>query len=793
LEKNKQAHPYNKTDHRKGTVKIFIGFLFSSLILTILLCFGFALPSALDNIKSIAQDDLNKAGGMGATYLKHHFDERIRSLRDIASIPLIINTVMGSGSTADQLSDFIEHMTFRGEHTPLLILDIEGNIVYEKDKVKLKSSFIHDESYDRLIEGDADHIIRIITTFSGLARIHLTVPVIYQNYVEGAVHIETEFNLKEELVEWLGPGRSLRLQQGSVILNVGDLNTTQDYSVKFPIGEYDLTLFCYSDQSTLIKAKYELLYKILMSAVIGILISFLFIMILGRRTILAPFLKIQESEQRLSLFEKVLEYCQDSVIITDSEDQKITYVNPAFTRLTKYSLDDVMGKNPRMLQGKETSEQTKNDIRNAIKNKIPYTGEIINYSKDGEPYWLDVSIFPVYGLDGEVLNFAAVERDSTMRKEAEDLLIKAKLMAESANKMKSEFLANMSHEIRTPMNGIIGSVKLALSAEDDPEQLELLDVIHRSAQNLVSIINDILDFSKIEAGKMTFEKVPMLLDETLIDIQKLFEATCREKNVEFKLEIKHKPLSIICDPVRLKQIILNLVSNAVKFTDKGKVEIRSLIHGDQFIIEVEDSGIGMNAAQVEDIFKPFVQADMSTTRKFGGTGLGTTIAHKLSQSLGGKLSVKSTPGEGSTFSIALPLIKAKEDLSVKKKTEEWPQLDLTVLLAEDNAINRKIAVKTLNKLGVEVIVAKDGQECLDMAQSLEQDYDLILMDIQMPKYNGLECTQILLKNGLEKPIIAMTANMMVDDVKHYKDIGMKGCIPKPFEIKELVESIRSIL
>ncbi len=407
----------------------------------------------------------------------------------------------------------------------------------------------------------------------------------------------------------------------------------------------------------------------------------------------------------------------------------------------------------------------------------------------------------------KTLNELSLIKQGVLARERLDSAIRAKEHAEQSEKFKQQFLANMSHEIRTPMNSIVGVTNLLVTSQLNDGQKKYLSVIRKSAENLLVIINDILDLSKIEAGKMEFEKTPFLVSDVLETVYHTLLFRAEEKKLEFKLDIKEDvPKALIGDPVRLSQILINLSGNAIKFTEKGSITVQVRVKNKNeenadVEFSVMDTGIGIPQDKLGKIFESFSQASSDTTRKYGGTGLGLTISKQLIELQGGAIQVTSTFGKGTNFSFHLiyPIGKAEDvGKSVVHETDVRAEelRGLNILLVEDNPFNQMVAVDTLTDLikEINIDVAENGKVAIE--KLLLKDYDLILMDVQMPEMDGFEATQkirtTLPAPKRNTPIMAMTANVTNDEVEKCFESGMEHYISKPFAQQDLLNKIAQL-
>ena len=515
---------------------------------------------------------------------------------------------------------------------------------------------------------------------------------------------------------------------------------------------------------------------------------------------------------------RAIEQAPVSIVITDT-NATIEYVNPFFCKITGYSFEEAIGNNPKILRTKYNEKYYKEMWNTILSGKV-WEGEFLNKKKNGKPYWEKAIIGPVFDDNGKIINFVAVKEDITELKNLQKKLEFAKKQAEIANKMKSEFLANMSHEIRTPMNAIIGFIDLLYDTELTDVQKEYINIIKSSSENLLRILNDILDLSKLEAGKMDFEESEIDIKELIANCINIFSKRAREKSLALKYEIdENVPPHLIGDPIRISQIINNLLSNSIKFTEKGEIGIKVSLKSKkdniaEILFIVYDTGIGIPEDKKDKIFESFTQTDSSISKKYGGTGLGLTIVKKIIEVYGGKIWVESKEGKGSKFFFTLKLKIAESALAKEKKKfiEEVIKFkDARVLVAEDNKTNQILIKEIFKKFNIFVDIASNGIEALKKLS--EKEYDLIFLDWHMPEMDGLEVVKILRK--IEKGesvddirvdriiieklrnrkfnIIALTASTMAEEISILKEAGFDHFLSKPIIKEELIKVLKKYL
>lgn len=500
----------------------------------------------------------------------------------------------------------------------------------------------------------------------------------------------------------------------------------------------------------------------------------------------------QEELKKLAV---VAEKTDNAIVISDEKGQ-IEWVNEGFSRISGYVLEEVKGRKPgEVLQGRETNPETKKFIGEQLRQRNSFRTEILNYSKTGQKYWVELSIQAIYDNDGNLTNFIAVESDITERKNYESELRQAKEKAEEASRIKQEFMAVVSHEIRTPLNAIMGMTNLIQKTSLSPLQSDYISTVQISADNLQGIINSILDFSKIEAGKMSLQKIPFNLKKILQNIINSNEFKAEQKGIGLFLKFDEKlNVSLLGDSIRLSQVLLNLVSNAIKFTDTGKIIIEARVvtkMNNALVVEfnVIDTGKGISPEKHKLIFESFTQEDSSISRRYGGTGLGLSISKQLVELMGGDLRVKSELGEGATFSFVVGFPISQEPIEEAKQNNLSSNLLIgkKVLLVEDNAMNQFFAQKLLEGWGMKVEIAQNGREGVEKFRM--KYYDYILMDIQMPEMDGFQATKIIRAESTKIPIIALTALVVDEEIEHFSRVGMNDYIAKPFVADELMQKL----
>jgi two-component system sensor histidine kinase/response regulator len=510
--------------------------------------------------------------------------------------------------------------------------------------------------------------------------------------------------------------------------------------------------------------------------------------------------KLRVSEER---YRAVLERIEDGYFEIDlSRKGHYEYVNDAFCRTTGYSREELIGQSYEKFFGPETAQLLFKNYHQVYRTGEPL--KALEYSliaKDGSLRFVEESVSLRKDASGAVVGFMGIRRDVTARRLVAQELAAAKESAEAASMAKSEFLANMSHEIRTPMNGIIGMTELALDTELTPYQFECLSTVRSSAESLLTILNDILDFSKIESRKLDLEQVAFSLETVIEETVKPLALRAHQKGLEFITDIPPEiPTSLVGDPVRVRQVLTNLLVNAIKFTERGHVmlTVREESIRDRRVMlrfSIADTGIGIPRDKQHTIFEAFSQADGSTTRRFGGTGLGLAISSTLVRMMGGHIVVHSTPNEGSTFEFSLGFHLTSDEAAAPASTRLHK---VRTLIVDDNTVNRSIFEAQLLRWGMEPVAVAGGQEAIETltaAHRNDSPFRLMLLDAQMPNVDGFEVAAEVARHpelaGIT--IMMLTSGGRYGDSARCRELGISSYLSKPVKQSDLFDAICAAL
>lgn len=636
------------------------------------------------------------------------------------------------------------------------------------------------------------------------------------------LRLETDFNLLVERNDEL-LSLALRKQQGQVLISTGDHETrwvnmqgkySKDAQVSVPIwagkqqwGQLEMRFKPLVDQSGWGVLRNPMLQMVLFTSLLGFVVFYFY---LGK-----VLRQLDPSQAIPGRVRSALDTMAEGLLILDRKEH-IVLANLAFSSLVDKSADKLLGFRAGDLpwvdtDGNRLAKEARPWLIALVQGKIKRDITLRLEIAEGEIRTLKTNCSPVLGDGGKYAGVLVSFADITELEEKEVELIKSKKMAEDANNAKSSFLANMSHEIRTPMNAILGFTEILKRGyvKNEQESLRYLNTIHSSGKSLLELINDILDLSKVESGRIEYEKIKVEPYTIIHEVIQMLKVKADEKGISLKFKASTDlPTQIETDPVRFRQIAFNLIGNSIKFTDTGSVSVICRFEKkagvDQLLIDIIDTGIGMTEEALEKIFDPFVQADNSVTRRFGGTGLGLTISRRFAQAMGGDIHVRSRPGQGSTFTIVLStgdlsgvsFLKPAEVALLQQKclVEEgvrWQFPEARVLVVDDGSENRELVRLLLEDAGLFVDEAENGQQGVDKA--LVGSYNVILMDVNMPVMDGFTAVAILRKKGITIPVIALTANAMKGYESDCLEAGYSGYLSKPINIDRFMELMAQLL
>ncbi len=513
--------------------------------------------------------------------------------------------------------------------------------------------------------------------------------------------------------------------------------------------------------------------------------------------------KRKQAEEQIRKLSVAIEQSPNIVIITDTWGN-VEYANPKFTEVTGYAAYEIIGKTPNILKYGNQKQEYYNNLWQILLAGGEVQNEFQIQKKNGEVYWELASFSAIKNQEGKITHFLKVAEDISKRKQTELVLQEAKEAAELANRAKSEFIANMSHEIRTPMNAVIGFSELLYSLVTDKKQKGYLDAIQTAGKSLLTLINDILDLAKIEAGRLEIKYEPINPYLIFNELKQIFALKIAEQNLEFIIDFDEElSTALRLDETRLRQVLLNLVGNAIKFTEIGYVKLSAQkIYTQEnkinFIITVEDTGIGIPENQEKTIFESFKQQDGQSTRKYGGTGLGLAISKRLVEMMNGQILLKSNPAGGSVFEITLRDVEVSATNFVEAQDNSFDFKNICfekgqVLVVDDIESNRELIREWLSQVNLEVIEAENGQKAVQLAKKYHPE--LIIMDIRMPEMDGYEATQVLKNDQTTQniPIIGLTASIALDDQTKIKAHNFDGYLIKPIKMRYLFSELSHYL
>jgi len=504
--------------------------------------------------------------------------------------------------------------------------------------------------------------------------------------------------------------------------------------------------------------------------------------------------RLESANEDLTWYARIVQATSSMLVVTDTHG-RVRWSNSRYHAFTGQPESELLGRDVRELLCDASDECDR--LASALTDGVPARMDLQLRGRDDGLAWMSVTVSPEVGEDGMLRAFVFVLEDATERHEAQVMQERARHAAEESARAKSSFLATMSHEIRTPLNAVLGLTDLLLQTELDADQRDYVGTAKQSGEHLLALLNDVLDFSAIEAGGMQYDTTPLSLRTLLESTVSMFSAETEQRGIDLVLD--HDPglpERVRGDSVRLRQVLVNLVGNAVKFTERGGVRVSTRVterrpHACTVEITVTDTGIGVPPWRIPQLFQSFVRGDATTTRRYGGTGLGLAICRGLVEGMGGSIDLQSEEGVGTTVSLRLDLAVVPDEVSRRARTvDALPDFShLRVLVAEDEPINQLVVTKMLGRLGLHPDVVVNGSEAVAAAGSTT--YDVILMDVQMPVMDGVRAVQLIRELDLEHPphVVALTANALSGDRQRFLDAGMDDYVSKPMTIDALVDAL----
>lgn len=773
---------------------------YGTLIVSTILLVAFLVNNAInDSEKAFVKAELQNASNS----LNNILNSTILTLKDQAKRSVVVNSLMQFDRNNLALIDYLNERSVLGDKGEFSLVSFDGEYLYGKNKFSKNT-------IKSIVEEGLEYKIEV--TDIDKQEFTFYVPVIYAGSAEGVYIFSRKINLKDVMKE-VSKQFNIHITIGEKIINV--LNVSSGLSLKkskLP-KKSNVQISVSYDQYYFMKEKFNDIGLVYLSLLILLAPFALVFYRKGMTQFVDPHEKLVSISNRLdqinSFNDSILNSSKHMIIATDVNGIVTTF-NDAAVETLGYSKEEVIGKmSPGAFHVDDEVIKKTNDLNNTYginiepgfetfiyvtkKNGLPEDSEWTYVRKDKTQFSVRLIVSEIKRLD-ETVGFLGLSEDLTELKEIERLEEVAKKEIEKVSILKSEFLANMSHEIRTPMNGVIGMADVLSTTTLDNEQREAVDLIRKSGEFLVNIINDILDFSKIESSKMIIESREFLFSSLLLGVRDLLDNMAKERNIDLILINEYSSLTFLGDEHRIQQVLYNFTSNALKFTPSdGKVTIKFEKMKNYFEMSVQDSGIGISEDKVDSLFDAFIQADASTTREYGGSGLGLAICKELSLLMGGDIKVESIIGEGSCFTLQLPLkgeVEGALNIIEEVKVVPFSVIDkFKILVVEDNKINQKVVISMLSKLNQDVDVADDGIEALELLKV--NKYDLILMDMQMPRMDGITCSKkVRSLYGDSIYIVALTANAFGSDRDSCIEAGMNDFLTKPIK-REILKNTLS--
>ncbi|MFT5760055.1 MAG: PAS domain S-box-containing protein [Alteromonadaceae bacterium] len=774
---------------------LFLAFLFSLLI-----NINFVSERAVSSLTQLQANHTKLQAQSTFNNIEQFVENRVRLLDELAESPTVTSSVMGVELASANLIDLLIERKILGTQENIYITDFSGELIYPKNSKTFPRP--------RLVKKIIEQKLPLVLTITKGAEQHyfsMTIPVKYNNQVEGIITFDIVSQSIEKLLGELTKNNIYAVSfvnQNDLVFQSAPLN---EYSLvsQFSIAKTIMALGFYTSTSRLHEEKEQYVWQIGSTLAVTTLCSFVLLAFLIRSLLLNPLKKLAVSERKIKQSEEryqlAIHGSNDGIWDWNIKENDL-YLSPRLSSMMGYTKPlekKLVNMDTLFLDSihPDDAVNAKQALQAHFKHDIPLDFDFRMRVLNGHYRYFRIRGIAQKASNGRAIRMAGSLSDITELKEQSFALEKALEAAKSANIAKSDFLANMSHEIRTPMNGVLGSLQILKRDNLSDSSKELVEIGITSSKNLLSIINDILDLSKIESNNISLESLPTNIVELFNSIVAELSFLAKQKKITLVFTIKEDTHQYwLADPVRLRQIILNLISNAIKFTPKGEVKILLSEQNQALFFEVKDTGIGISQDQITKLFNRFEQADSTTTRNFGGTGLGLPIAKQLANLMGGDITVTNEEKVGSTFSVILPLKKtdSKNHDSLKLVQTPAPQAEkLNILLAEDNKINQKIFNAIVRPTKATIRIANDGIEAIDEVAKLRPD--VIFMDIQMPNMDGTQACEIIKNTHPEIPIIALTANVMTRDINKYKQVGFDHCLGKPIDVNEIYTLIQTFL